>query len=347
MKLIRFLLLTIALFTSGCALAPTPFPTATPSPTDTPTLTPSLTPTATITFTPTITLTPTRTATPLPPTHTPRPTATLTPTRTFTPTPSRTVTPTITPMPSFTPTSTATPTATPDPLACGQKQGRIETDKVDSSVINDDFWFRIYLPPCYDQAAGIRYPVLYLFHGKAANEKQWDEIGADDVANRLIAARQVYPFIIVMPRDREEPNLTDAVVVDLVPYVDENYRTLDDRHDRAIGGLSRGGGIAIFLALSHPDLFGVVGGNSLALQVDQASAIPAILRAMPDRDFPRVYFDTGERDSLKPQNSDWLDARLTERGVPHTYVINPGDHTPDYWETHVQEYMRFYTAEWP
>ena len=329
LRIIRICLLASFLFTAGCALAPTPFPTRTPTHTATATLTPSLTPRAT------------DTATPRPPTATPSPSAT------FTPSPTHTFTPSSTPTATATPTHTATPTPTPNPLACGATQGTVQGDRVRSTVLGDVLNLRVYLPPCYEEAASIRYPVLYLFHGLAANEKQWDDLGADETADRLIAAVEVYPFIIVMVRDRGEANLGDAVVVDLLPYVDANYRTRTDRRDRAIGGLSRGGGWAVFLGLKHADLFHSLGGHSPAIQPIHAELIIPILRAMPERDFPRVYFDIGEQDDLKPDNTDWLQDRLIERGMPFKYLVNPGDHVPTYWIEHLEEYLRFYAAEWP
>jgi enterochelin esterase-like enzyme len=328
-RLIQACLAAAMLFTAGCALAPTPFPTRTPTQTATVTLTPSITPTAS------------NTPTPPPPTATAPPTATFTSTATYTPLP------TATPPPTATPTHTATPTPTPDPLACGQTSGTLVNDEVRSPVLGDDLNFRVYLPPCYDQATAFRYPVLYLFHGLAANERQWDDLGADDTADRLIASRELYPFLIVMPRDRGEANLGDAVLVDLLPYVDDNYRTLTGRDHRAIGGISRGGGWAIFLGLRNATVFHTLGGHSPAIQPYQAELIIPILRAMPERDFPRVYFDIGERDSLKANNTDWLEDRLTERGLPFEYVVNPGDHLPGYWMAHLEEYLRYYAAEWP
>lgn len=328
-RLLRVCLLASLLFTAGCALAPTPFPTRTPTHTPTFTITPSITPTGT------------RTSTPVPPTATPLPTATFTPPPTHTPTPTRT------PLPTATATHTATATPTPNPLACGETRGTLASDKVRSTVLGEDLNFRVYRPPCYAEATSFHYPVLYLFHGLAANENEWADLGVDHAADRLIAAREIYPFIIIMPRDREERNLGDAVVVDLLPYVDSRYRALTDRRDRAIGGLSRGGGWAIFLGLSHPELFHTLGGHSAAIQPYQAELIIPILRRLPERDFPRIYFDSGERDALKAENSDWLEARLIERGMPYEYHVNPGDHTPSYWTAHLEEYIRFYAKEWP
>jgi enterochelin esterase-like enzyme len=314
------------LFTAGCALAPTPFPTPTPSFTPTASFTPSITPTASAT---------------------PRPSSTHTASPTLPPTATGTPLPSATPLPSNTPLPSATPTATPDPLACGDSRGSIADDEMRSPVLDDDLNFRVYLPPCYDQAAGFRYPTLYMFHGLAANERQWDELGLNETLDRLIAAKEVYPFIVIMPRDRGEPNLGDAAIVDLLPYVDASYRTLADRRHRAIGGLSRGGGWAVFLGLRHASLFSAVGGHSFAIQPYQAELLIPILRALPERNFPRIFFDIGERDSLKPANTDWLEARLTERGMPFEYDINPGDHTASYWTSHLEQYARFYAAEWP
>jgi enterochelin esterase-like enzyme len=331
-RLLRLGLAVAMTFTAGCALAPTPFPTQTPTYTPTASFTPSITPTASLTFTPL----PTSTAS-----RTPRPTAT------FTPLPPDTATPSNTPLPSATPTITPSPTATPNPLACGATRGAIANDEVRSTVLDDDLNFRAYLPPCYDEATTFRYPVLYMFHGLAANERQWDELGLNETMDRLIAAREIYPFIVIMPRDREEANLGDAVIVDLLPYVEANYRTLEDREHRAIGGLSRGGGWAIFLGLRNAAMFSAFGGHSPAIQPYQAELIVPILRALPERNFPRIFFDIGERDSLRANNTDWLEDRLTERGMPFEYEVNPGDHLASYWVSHMEEYLRFYAAEWP
>jgi S-formylglutathione hydrolase FrmB len=56
-------------------------------------------------------------------------------------------------------------------------------------------------------------------------------------------------------------------VQDLVPFIDNHYRTLTNAADRAIGGLSMGGFGAINIALHHPGVFHEVmsvGGYFLA-----------------------------------------------------------------------------------
>lgn len=67
--------------------------------------------------------------------------------------------------------------------------------------------YRIYLPPCYNTQAHLRYAVLYLIHGQSYTDDQWDRLGADEVAEQLILTGEIGPFLIVMPRDRlwEQP----------------------------------------------------------------------------------------------------------------------------------------------
>lgn len=51
----------------------------------------------------------------------------------------------------------------------------------------------------------------------------------------------------------------------IMPYVEKNFRTFNDRHHRAIAGFSRGGGQSMFTALTHPDKFGWLGSYSAYL----------------------------------------------------------------------------------
>jgi enterochelin esterase-like enzyme len=51
----------------------------------------------------------------------------------------------------------------------------------------------------------------------------------------------------------------NSLVNDVIPYVDKNYRTKTDRENRAIAGLSMGGGQTFYIAFNHIDLFTYVG----------------------------------------------------------------------------------------
>lgn len=256
-------------------------------------------------------------------------------------------TPTASPLPP-----TQTPTQTPAPPACLKAGGYIETGEVRTELLRLPLEFRVYLPPCYQEQPDRRYPVLYLIHGQSYNDDQWDRLGADETADALIAAGEVPPFIMVMPRDRvwtqptEDP-FGQAVAEALVPWVDENYRTRADRTSRAVGGLSRGAGWAVHLGFSRWELFGAIGAHSLPVFWTDLPHLRAWIDAIPREALPRIYMDLGDKDRLQLSRSAmWFEELLTEKNIPHEWHLYSGYHEEAYWEAHVEEYLRWYARGW-
>jgi enterochelin esterase-like enzyme len=210
----------------------------------------------------------------------------------------------------------------------------------------------VYLPPCYDEQPDRRYPVLYLIHGQNYNHDQWDRLGADETADQLIGAGEIEPFLLVLPRDRvwtqpTEDNFGQVLAEGLVPYVDQHYRTLADRANRAVGGLSRGAGWAVHLGLSRWGLFGAIGTHSLPVFWTDTYHIREWLDAIPAESLPRIYMDIGEKDRpVIMQSALWFENLLTEKGIPHEWHLNPGYHEEAYWSEHIDEYLRWYTKDW-
>ena len=111
---------------------------------------------------------------------------------------------------------------------------------------------QVYTPPCYDwdlaaARGSLKYPVIYLLHGQGSTDEQWPDLGVPAAADRLITAGEVEPFLVVMPQEEhylQDPSQSlfgQALIADLIPWVDENYPTCTERGCRAIGGLSRPG----------------------------------------------------------------------------------------------------------
>jgi enterochelin esterase-like enzyme len=204
---------------------------------------------------------------------------------------------------------------------------------------------RLYLPPCYD-TSGQPYPVLYLIHGLGYTEDQWERLGAARVADRLIAAGEIAPLMIVMPRDRKDPRLDPAFVTDLVPYLDASYRTRPQAEFRAIGGLSRGGGWAAHLGLRYPTVFGRVGLHSPAVFYGDENNLLEYTRLIHRQGpVPALYVDVGEGDAQR-NSAHWLDQVFTWFDFGHTYLVQPGGHTERYWSAHLDDYLRFYAGSW-
>jgi enterochelin esterase-like enzyme len=259
-----------------------------------------------------------------------------------TPTATHTAAPAPSPTATFTPSPTVIPTSTP--LGCLREPGRLIPGEIVATKPPQDFL--IYVPRCYEQETGSRYPVLYLLHGQGSQDDQWVKLGVVAAIDSLILSGEAPPIIIVFPDDRywnlpPGVGFGDRLVHEIIPFVDQNYRTLADREHRLLGGLSRGAGWVVHLTLTRYDLFGTVGFHSPVIFNDDAAVLSRLVDAVPSHAWPRMWIDAGDRDGdLGTTRS--FEALLTDRGVPHEWHVYSGDHTDAYWQAHVNQYLRWY-----
>ncbi len=214
---------------------------------------------------------------------------------------------------------------------------------------NEDLLGRIYLPPCYDDFDQ-RYPVLYILHGDTETDQQWDDLGLDEWADNLIMGNEIHPLIIVMPRestwiDLPENPFGDQLVKTVIPWIDKNYRTLPDRHYRAVGGLSRGGNWAVRVGLLHWGLFGSIGAHSTPLFFGDLNRIESWIEVIPSAMLPRIMIDIAEGDNQLVESNEFHQ-QLIELDVPVEHHLYPGLHNDSYWRAHLDEYLRWYSAGW-
>lgn len=255
--------------------------------------------------------------------------------------------PTSTPKPTLIPSPpTASPTSTP--LTCLTQPGRVEKGILESTDPPQEY--RIYLPPCYAEQTDKHYPVLYLLHGQTYTADQWIRLGAVDVTDKLILSGESRPFVIVFPEDRywngaKGNSFGKRLVDDLIPYIDSNYRTIPDRDQRAIGGMSRGAGWALQLGLTRWDLFSIIGLHSLAVFQTDGSKIERWLAKIPPASYPTVFMDIGDSD---PEVATALNVvtAFTKKGVLHEWHLYTGAHSEKYWSAHVEEYIGWYANQW-
>ncbi|MBL7163704.1 MAG: hypothetical protein ISS57_13980 [Anaerolineales bacterium] len=275
-----------------------------------------------------------------------------TPGMTASPTATNNISPSATATPRQEISATPAPTLAPTPLTCWDEGGLIENQQLKTDLFPDPLVFRVYLPPCYDQEPEREYPLLYLLHGQTYTEDQWIRLGVDDTADTLIAAKQIPPLIIVMPLEQDdhtpppENPYGEALVSDLIPYIDKTFRTRAERAYRAIGGLSRGGNWAVHLGLSHWEKFGALGGHSTpSFVTDGPPRIREYLKVIPDDQIPRIYMDAGEDDGWIFYTFK-LEAVFTEENIPHEWYLFQGAHDEEYWAAHIEDYLRWYTLDW-
>ena len=127
----------------------------------------------------------------------------------------------------------------------------------------------VYTPPTYDKNLDQKYPVFYLISGTTDTEEVYFKVGKMNlILDNLIAEGKAKEMIIVLPYGNPSkyyPAGTNTFAMgdlfskdllnDLMPYVEANYRTINDRESRAIGGFSRGGNQGLAFGLTNLDKF--------------------------------------------------------------------------------------------
>src|SRR5437899_2998600 len=139
-----------------------------------------------------------------------------------------------------------------------------------------------YTPPGYDPAVKKTYPVLYLLHGYSDDASGWTAVGrANIILDNLIAQGKTKPMIVVMPlgygtmeviragwggisnrpevREQNLSKFCEALLTEVMPKVESDYRITKDRNSRAIAGLSMGGSESLLTGLNNLDKFAWVG----------------------------------------------------------------------------------------
>ena len=146
--------------------------------------------------------------------------------------------------------------------------GRIVTDSLESRILGAQVKFNVYLPDSYDESA--HYPVIYLLHGLSDTYTAWAEKGNMKlVADELIRSGECLPVVIVMPNAGGRPtgevqngyfnmpgwNYEDFFFTELMPSVEAEYHAGGSKGQRAVMGLSMGGGGSTVYCQRHPDKF--------------------------------------------------------------------------------------------
>ena len=226
-----------------------------------------------------------------------------------------------------------------------------------SHVLGEEQPIDIYTPPHYDPSGKTRYPVLYLFHGYGDLQTAWVNDGrANFIADNAIA-QGAKPMIIVMPLGQALPdpmrpfgvppsswfkkNLareSAEMTGDIIPWVQAHYPVLTGVNDRAIAGLSMGGGQALHLGLTRRDLFGYVAGFSSYLPGSGATAA-AREPEKTSRNLQLLWLSVGRQDGLARSNEK-LAHSLVGYGVPNVHwELSWGHHQWAVWRMYLGQLL--------
>ncbi len=234
--------------------------------------------------------------------------------------------------------------------------GKIDTIQYTSKTVGTTRRALVYTPPGYSKKG--KYPVLYLLHGIGGDEKEWLNGGTPHVIlDNLYADGKLAPMIVVMPNgramkdDRATGNIMapekvqafaafeQDLLQDLIPFVEKRFPVFTNRENRAIAGLSMGGGQSLNFGLGNPDRFAWVGGFSSAPNTKS----PEVLLSDPEvakRQFRLLWISCGDNDRLigfSKRTHDYL----YKNKVPHVYYIESGKHDFEVWKNDLYMFSQF------
>lgn len=224
--------------------------------------------------------------------------------------------------------------------------GKIDTIQYSSVTVGTIRKALVYTPPGFKK--GIKYPVLYLLHGIGGDEKEWFKNGTPQIIlDNLYAKGKLIPMVVVLPNGRamKDDRATGDIMAkdkveafatfekdllnDLIPFVEKKYPVKKNRNDRAIAGLSMGGGQTLNFGLGNIDTFAWVGAFSAAPNTKEPQQL------LPDpskaKELKLLWISCGDQDRLMPfskRTSDYL----TDNKVSHIFYVEPGGHDFKVWK---------------
>jgi enterochelin esterase-like enzyme len=244
--------------------------------------------------------------------------------------------------------------------------GEIRKVWYQSSTLGTERRMHIYFPPGYENSKE-KYPVFYLLHGGGDEDSGWSSIGrAGFIIDNLLAEKKAKPMIVVMPNGSlprpanlppatpgappdpavtaaMQDRFTNELLKDIVPFVEKNYRVLTGSANRAIAGLSMGGGQTTRVIVTNPDQFGYVAIWSAGVNPQVSADFEtrnATFFAQPDKINKQIKLfrvNVGDKDFALAGSKNLAEI-LKKRGIRHDLHISGGGHTWINWRHYLNEY---------
>ena len=224
----------------------------------------------------------------------------------------------------------------------------------------------IYTPPGYESSKA-NYPVLYLLHGAGGDEEAWIALGRTaQIMDNLIAQGKAKPMIVVMPNGNVSQDAApgegnagfykpqfmaprtmegsyEGAFMDIVKFVEKNYRVNAKKESRAIAGLSMGGFHSMHISRYYPNTFDYVGLFSAAIMPrEDATAkvysnIDETLKVQKENGTKLYWIAIGKTDFLYQANVDFR-KKLDGMGMKYEYVESEGGHIWRNWRVYLSQF---------
>ena len=248
-------------------------------------------------------------------------------------------------------------------------QSEIVTGTMKSAKLGVDQGYNVYLPDGYDSSK--HYPVIYLLHGLWGSYPDWVKQGRmQTVADQLIESGEVVPVVIIMPNAGDSDVINyqngyfnvpgwpyeDFFYEEFLPAVEKKYNCGGSKGQRAIMGLSMGGGGCTVYAQRHPDMYSSCyamsawldnkdradrgGSGSKLLVTDRSVREHSALDFVDNADAATLkalrsvkwFFDIGDEDHHLVTNVTMF-TKMKARGIKAELRVRDGVHNWEYWHT--------------
>ncbi len=219
----------------------------------------------------------------------------------------------------------------------------------------------VYTPPGYDKNKKEKYPVVYIQHGGGEDERGWAVQGKTDIIiDNLITEGKAKSMIVVIANGNVSAerggynsaamaNFKKEMTQNIVPFIDKNFRTKADARNRALCGLSMGGGQSFYVGLESLDYFGSVGVFSSGLfggirnlsesTFNAEKEIPGLLSKSAEfnKKLSLFYISCGEQDP-RIEHTKKAVTTMRDSGLEVEFKTFPGDHEWQVWRKSLNDF---------
>ncbi len=234
---------------------------------------------------------------------------------------------------------------------CSERPVSVSHHSITSAALSGELKFDVYAPPCMDERIAGGYPVICLLHGQDMGIEIWQEMGMDKIIRETINREGLPLFYTVVPQEDQfliSPSISgfgDALLNEVLPWVDQHYNTCRERGCRGIGGLSRGAMWAEKIAFEHPDVFSALGMLSIpGAWIDQQT-LYYMAQDQGEENRLRIRIDSGTEDRYRNDGVRTA-TDLTFISYPYEYHVAPGEHDAEFWQKSLSDYFVWFSRGW-
>jgi enterochelin esterase-like enzyme len=162
----------------------------------------------------------------------------------------------------------------------------------------------------------------------------------------MIMKEEIPPFIIIGTENIEDDPMAETIHTELIPFIESQYPTINDRQYRAVAGGSLGGIAAYRLAFQYPDTFssaGIFGAGAIS---GEETHIKQWLSAMSTKNHIQVFMDTGDEDPLMLERAEVMKSMLDEFAIENILHSGHGGHNYAYWVGNFEVYLQWLARGW-